>query len=997
MEKGVITLEMDYETSSRADLKHGLDVYARHPSTKVLMLAYQIDMGDGLGPSPVRVWLPHREPMPTKLAEMIQDPNVLRVAHNMAFERAITNHVLMMDMPIENSICTMVMALSLGLPAKLETLVRDALKLERKYWKDSAGDALIRLFCYPNHKATWESHPEEFARFVEYCRQDVVAEAKVFSVLKRYVHDPKTLFRQWAIDQRINARGIPVDIDFIDSAKHLSDVVKARYKAEMQEFTGLANPNSTQQVLPWLTERGYPFASLAKNRVQIAVRDHGDDMTEEARQFIDMRLESNKSSLAKYDAIKRSSVRGRLRNVFQFRGAAATGRYAGRVLGQNIPRPAKFVEEHLAEVRDLIMARDLDTIDWLYGKPLEVLASSIRSAIAAPKGKKLVVADLASIETCVIAWWTNCRFWLDTIESGQDAYKAFGSRWLEKPYDEITKFERNLSKPPTLGCFGADTEILTERGWIPIVDVRLDDRVFDGVEFVQHDGVVDQGVKQVIDAFGVTVTPDHLVMCGEDEWREIGSVSASESSSRRALAWATGLCSASSALSQEAPKPGTIAVSVNTAGPSTWSTATTSRQANRLAAFSVRRLFGMSADGLSTGASASTANTPSDCPTASTPCARGVSGEHDPTLRTPVEGSNVGSRARRILSSTPSLFRAGTTLGSRQTASTTTATTSPATSVSSQGPSTSATNAPMSSLSIRASAWWSRISTNASALAIATSRLLRGSSNREKAPSKSSQTRRFVEANTYDVLNAGPRNRFVIRTDRGPLIVHNCGFRMGPGREVGEYPDVEKTGLWGYAANMGVQMSKEECKAAVKVYRDLSPEIVQAWYDLDRASMECVLTGEPQRAGMLTFDYKKPFLRMRLPSGRYIHYCRPRIELVTMEWENEDGEIVREQKQGLTYERLSQSGKWVRISQHGGRFAEQATQGIAYDLLQAGIENAEAAHLNPVAHFHDEIICELPEDEDALDLLIECMTSPPKWAEGLPLRAEGYEAKFYRK
>ncbi len=671
-----VTLDLDFETSSRADLKHGLDVYARHPSTKALMLAYQVDMGDGLAPSPVRVWLPHREPMPKKLAEMIQDPKVLKIAHNAQFERAIIEHVLLMDSPIESWHCTMVMALSLGLPAKLETLVRDALKLERKYWKDSAGDALIRLFCYPNHKATWESHPEEFARFIEYCRQDVVAEAKVFSILKRYVHDPKTLFRQWAIDQRINARGIPVDIDFIDSAKHVSDIVKARYKAEMQEFTGLSNPNSTQQVLPWLVERGYPFASLAKNRVQIAVRDHGDDMTPEAHQFIEMRLESNKSSLAKYDAIKRSSARGRLRNVFQFRGAAATGRYAGRVLGQNIPRPAKFVEDHLAEVRDLIMARDLDTIDWLYGKPLEVLASSIRSAIAAPKGKKLVVADLASIETCVIAWWTNCRFWLDTIESGLDAYKAFGSRWLEKPYDEITKFERNLSKAPTLGC----------------------------------------------------------------------------------------------------------------------------------------------------------------------------------------------------------------------------------------------------------------------------------------------------------------------------------GFRMGPGREVGEYPDVEKTGLWGYAANMGIEMSKEECKGAVKAYRDLSPEIVQAWYDLDRASMECVQTGEPQRVGMLAFDYKKPFLRMRLPSGRYIHYCRPRIEQVTMEWENDDGEIVRETKMGLTYERLSQSGKWVRVSQHGGRFAEQATQGIAYDLLQAGIENAEAARLPAVLHFHDEIGCEVDEDdENALDLLIECMTSPPAWADGLPLRAEGYEAKFYRK
>ena len=669
-------LHMDYETASKADLKKvGLDAYARHPSTRALMLAYQFHADDGLGPAPVRLWEPHKESMPERLQNMLLDRRLKKVGHNQQFEIQISRHVLGIDIRPEDCLDTMIMALSLGLPGKLETLVRDALKLDRKYWKDSEGERLMRVFSYPSSTATWESHPEEWEKYCNYCRQDVVAEAKVFDVLKKYIADPKKLFAGWALDQRINQRGIPVDIDFIDSAKHLSDIVKARYKAEMQEFTGLANPNSTQQALPWLVDRGYPFASLAKNRVQIAVRDHGDGMTPEAHRFIEMRLESNKSSLAKYDAIKRASVRGRLRNVFQFRGAAATGRYAGRVLGQNIPRPAKFVEDHLAEVRDLILACDLDTIDWLYGKPLEVLASSIRSAIAPKKGKKLVVADLASIETCVIAWQTNCRFWMETIESGLDAYKAFGSRWLEKPYDEITKFERNLSKPAALGC----------------------------------------------------------------------------------------------------------------------------------------------------------------------------------------------------------------------------------------------------------------------------------------------------------------------------------GYRMGPGREVGEYPDVEKTGLWGYAANMGIQMTKEECKAAVKAYRDLSPEIVQAWYDLDRAMMECVQTGEPQRVGMLAFDYKKPFLRMRLPSGRYIHYCRPRIEQVTMEWENEDGEIVRETKMGLTYERLSQSGKWIRVSQHGGRAVEQSTQAIALDVLEAGMCNAEAAGLSIVATFHDEIICEVDEDWDALDLLIECMTTMPKWADGLPLRAEGYEAKFYRK
>ena len=670
-------LHMDYETASKADLKKvGLDAYARHPSTRALMLAYQFHADDGLGPAPVRLWEPHKDSMPERLQNMLLDRRLKKVGHNQQFEIQISRHVLGIDIRPEDCLDTMIMALSLGLPGKLETLVRDALKLDRKYWKDSEGERLMRVFSYPSSTATWESHPEEWEKYCNYCRQDVVAEAKVFDVLKKYIADPKKLFAGWALDQRINQRGLPVDVDFIDAAKDIADTSKAKYKAEMAELTGLANPNSTQQVLPWLAERGYPFASLAKNRVLIAVNDFKDDLTPEAHEFIKMRQESNKTSLAKFDALRRAQVRGRLRGVFQYYGAATTGRYAGRILGQNMPRPAKFVEDHLDEAREMIAARALDDIEWRFGKPLEVLASSIRSAIAAPKGKKLVVADFASVELCVGAWLTGAKFWLDVIEQGLDSYKAFGSRWLGVPYEEITKQQRNDSKP---ACLGAQ-------------------------------------------------------------------------------------------------------------------------------------------------------------------------------------------------------------------------------------------------------------------------------------------------------------------------------FQLSAGREVGEWPDVTKTGLWGYGANMGIDLTKEQCKSAIKIYRDLSPEIVQSWYEMGDAAMRCVESGEPQRAGLATFDYKKPFLRMRLPSGRYLHYCRPRIEEVTIEYEDDEGNVQVSKKMGLTYERLSQaSNKWVRRGQHGGRFFQNMVQAVALDLLQNGIEEAEKDGFMVIGTFHDEIIVEEPEDGRGVDEFVEAITRLPKWAEGLPLRAEGFEAKFYRK
>lgn len=672
-------LHNDFETASKADLKKvGLDVYARDDTTRVLMLNYQFDGEDGFGPSPVRTWLPHVEPMPRGLRDMIRDPKVRKIAHNAQFEIAIFNHVLGIPTPPEQWYCTMVMALSLGLPGKLETLVRDALKLDPKFWKDPEGDRLMRLFSFPSSRATHESHPEEFQKYIGYGMQDVVAEAKVFSVLKKYVQSMGRLFDGWCLDQKINERGLPVDIDFIESAQHIAKISKDEYKKILQAKTGLANPNSTAQMLGWLTERGYPFASIAKNRVQIAVTDFGDKITDEAKEVLDIRAESNKTSLAKYDALKRASHGGRLRGTFQYRGAAATGRYAGRILGQNMPRPWKGVEEYLPQARDMIAQRDLDDIEFFFGKPLEVLASSIRSSIAAPAGKKLVVADLSSIELCVIAWWAKSRFWLDVVESGRDAYKAFGERWLGVPYDKITKAQRTLSKPPALGC----------------------------------------------------------------------------------------------------------------------------------------------------------------------------------------------------------------------------------------------------------------------------------------------------------------------------------GYRMGPGREVGVYPDTEKTGLWGYAANMGVVMSKQECKDAVRIYRELSPEIKQAWYDLENAAIQCVQTGEPQSAGMFNFDLRAPFLRMQLPSGRYIHYCRPRIEEVEIEYEDEEtGEIVVNRKIGLTYERLSQtSGKWVRRANHGGRFAEQGTQAIALDVLDIGLQKAEARGMEVIGHYHDEVLCLVDEDSDlGLADLIECLTEGAPWTFGLTLRAAGYESHFYKK
>lgn len=669
-------LHLDYETASKVDLKKvGTDVYSRHPSTRVLMLSWSFDDA-----KTVETWEPHKGPMPEHLRSALTNPGVRKVAFNAQFEIAITRNTLKIPTDVRQWRCVMVMALSLGLPGKMELLVRDALQLSREFWKDPEGDKLMRLFSFPSSKATHESHPREWARYVKYNVQDVVAETKAYRILLRYVEDIDGLFEWWVLDQRINATGLPVDYEFIASAKKLADQAKAKYVQILKDKTGLANPGSVKQLLPWLQARGYPFASLAKNRAMIAMRDY-EELTEEAKEVLQLRFDSNKTSLAKFDAIERASSGGRLRGTFQFRGAAATGRWAGRILGQNMPRPWKGVEEFLAQARELIANKDLDGLEFFFGKPLDCIVTSIRSSINSPSGKKFVVADLSSIELVVIAWLTVCKFWLDVVRSGKDAYKAFAVEWLGVLYEEVTKEMRGWAKPPALGC----------------------------------------------------------------------------------------------------------------------------------------------------------------------------------------------------------------------------------------------------------------------------------------------------------------------------------GYRMGAGREVtNSKGDLEKTGLWGYGANMGIELTKEQCKEAVKVYRGLSEEIVNAWYELENCALECVNTREPQSAlgGRITFDIRPPFLRMRLPSGRCVHYCRPRIEQVEIEFEDEEtGEIVKSKKIGLTYERVSQtSGKWVRRANHGGRYIEQAVQAIACDILAEGLRNANDVGFEIVGHYHDEILTLVDEDSNlGVEELVECMTRLPKWAEGMPCRAEGYEDSFYHK
>ena len=451
----------DFETKSKVDLKAcGTDVYARHPSTQVLMLHYACDDHD------THAWYPHLDPeVPAALRRLAADPEVMFVAHNAQFERAIWLHVLGIDIPLERWICTQAMAASLALPLDLQQLTDNALHLSDGLQKSKDGKALINLFCKPRPESRitekkpheyedWNTKPDEWDRFCKYGHQDVIAERRVYKILSRYITDMPEMLRLWCMGQRINERGVPIDLALVRGAQVIAAKTKEALTAKMVELSGLGNPNSAPQALAWLTERGYPYSNLRKERVAMALEYHSDKMTKDAIKFLKFRQFAAKTSNTKYAAMERAThTDGRLRYMFAFRAAARTGRYGGRVVQlQNLPRPHRQVKKYLDAVRQLIRDEDFEALCLLFDNPLDVLSSSIRSAIAPPPGYKFVVADLAAIELAVLAWLTKCVFWLDVLQKKRDPYKSFGVHFLNKAYELITKAERDECKPGALGA-----------------------------------------------------------------------------------------------------------------------------------------------------------------------------------------------------------------------------------------------------------------------------------------------------------------------------------------------------------------------------------------------------------------------------------------------------------------------------------------------------------------------------------------------------------------
>ncbi len=471
-------LYVDTETYSTVDIsKAGAFKYFEDPAFEILLLPY------AWNDEPVRVLDLVSDPFDPEMQAELQDiisglldPDVLKIAHNNAFERGAYRRQFGHYMPPEEWDDTMILCAMNGLPMSLDA-AGEALNLPQQKLKE--GKALINYFCKPckptianggRTRNLPEHAPDKWARFKEYAKVDVVAMREIHKLLSRFPI-PDWERRVWALDARINERGVLTDQELVESAIAVDEAFKEEHTAEMQKLTGLDNPNSVAQLKDWLEGVGVSVDSLNKATVTDLRASVPDPTT---RRVLELRQLLGKTSTKKYEAMTAAACDDlRVRGLLQYYGAGRTGRWAGRLVQvQNLP------QNHLDQiglVRELVRQRDLETLEMLFDSVPDVLSQLIRTAFVAKPGHTFLVSDYAAIEARVIAYLAGEKWRMEVFANGGDIYCSSASQMFKVPVEKhgINGHLRQKGKIAELACgygggpgalkaFGADKMGLTE-------------------------------------------------------------------------------------------------------------------------------------------------------------------------------------------------------------------------------------------------------------------------------------------------------------------------------------------------------------------------------------------------------------------------------------------------------------------------------------------------------------------------------------------------------
>ena len=446
-------LHLDLETYSSSPLpKCGVYRYCDSSDFEILLLSYAFDDGPV-----ITIDLACGETLPDEFLKALEDPTILKIAHNAVFERVCFSKYLGHWLDPAQWRCTMVMAWYSTLPGRLAD-VAVALNVTEK--KMGEGKDLIRYFSVPckptktngGRTRNLPQHaPEKWAMYKKYNAQDVEAERAVYKALLAHPL-PEHEWVLYALDQRINDRGVRVDRLLVKQAMAVDLAFSRQAFQRAQELTGLENPGSVSQLKAWLADMDMPMESLSKRIVQEKAAE-ADGIVKE---LLELRLELSKTSIKKYEAMARTVCRdGRVHGMLQFGGASRTFRWAGCLVQlQNVP------QNHLPDLRlarDIVKRSDEEQLEMLFGSVPNTLSELIRTAFIPKDGCRFIVADFSAIEARVLAWLAGEEWVLEEFRGAGKIYEATASRMFHVPQETIVKgypnYEyRQKGKQAVLSC-----------------------------------------------------------------------------------------------------------------------------------------------------------------------------------------------------------------------------------------------------------------------------------------------------------------------------------------------------------------------------------------------------------------------------------------------------------------------------------------------------------------------------------------------------------------
>ena len=1000
MSYSTVIAEIDFETRSaagfvwnhstqkfespRGSSKRGLSavgmaVYSEHPSTDIICMAYNLK--DGFG---IREWMPG-QPLPIDLFIHLQQGGLLE-AWNVGFEFYIWNNVatkLYHYPPLSPSSlrCAAAKSRAYSLPGSLGDC---GTVLGIKNGKLNEGKKLIKRYCEPRNPS--KNNPEiwnklvgnDILAMVIYNHHDILAESEISMQVPDLI--PQEL-EFWQVDQTINRRGVRLDRPMIEACIKIVEQAHAKYNAELPQLTGgaVVSASQIQRIQKWMNSYGVFSPSLDEEHIDELLKTSLDPSV---RRVLEIRQLIGSAAVKKlYAMLNYMCADGRVRELFTYH-TARTGRAGGsKIQPQNLPNSNDVMVSHCApcdryynglwccpycgggygdkqewnssavsDALQVIATGSLTAVELFFGEAIATVSGCLRGMFIASPGSNLLCSDYSSIEGIVLAMLAGEEWAIEVYRTHGFMYEMTASKITGTPFEELLRFkretgkhhsDRKIGKVASLACFAPDTQVLTDRGYVVIKDVRRSDKLWDGKEWVAHKGIIHKGKRKVIVLDGVRMTPEHPISLG-NSWKEARLLVSNVSMLTQALVLASRNLPCSLLKLQRESEFNAPVVQ------------------NRIRLLSeiyarVNPLAAMRAlkNNLRKLGSSFTPVIATLFPTQST--------DEDYLIESPPPSPDATHRIQKI----SQLMAKGEYQCSMNGEKT--------------GQNSLNISSPLMAGMFRILRWIVSIIT--------------GTMNRVTFSLFPAKIMRTINAactnlrenlgnyeHVYDIAHAGSRNCFTIKTNSGHLIVHNSGYQGA-------------LGAW-LKFKADEFLTEDQILKSVWAWRDANPNIVRMWKELETAAHMATLNkGVEFGYREIVFIRVADVLYCRLPSGRYLTYHRPQIS----------PDLQRPGKMQLSYEGWNTDATkgapgWTRMNTYGGKITENVVQAVARDILAHAIVNLEHRGYPVVLHIHDEIVCEMPEGHGSVEELEAIMMELPQWASGWPIKATGgWRAKRYRK